>query len=115
MRALAVPDGSLGGIVARYSIIHLPRDDVPSAVCEFRRALDTGGALLLAVHIGTGEIHTDEFRGETVSVDATLFSRDELVRYVEDAGFELDIVRQRPPESDEFQAEKLYVLATASG
>jgi SAM-dependent methyltransferase len=114
MHALEVEDGAVAGILARYSIIHLPRTEVPPVLREFRRALRSGGALLVAVHVGEGEIHVDDFRGSEVAVDATLFGRDELVGHVEEAGFAIASVSQRPPEDDEYRADKLYVLARAS-
>jgi SAM-dependent methyltransferase len=113
MRALPVAAGSLGGIVARYSIIHLGRDHVPGALREFRRALRAGGRLMVVVHIGTGAVHVDEFRGHPVPMDATLFERQELEGLVEGSGFALELVHRRPPLAHEYQAEKLSLLALA--
>ena len=47
MTALDLPDGSVAGIVAWWSIIHLPREVVPQAFAEFHRVLAPGGVLLL--------------------------------------------------------------------
>lgn len=63
MRELGIPAGSLAGIVAFYSVIHLPRQQVPVALAEFGRVLRPHGVLLLAVHGGTGEISSEEFLG----------------------------------------------------
>ncbi|GAB2634161.1 class I SAM-dependent methyltransferase [Prescottella soli] len=48
MDALDLADGTLGGIVAWYSIVHAPPQDMPSYFAEFRRVLTPGGHLLLA-------------------------------------------------------------------
>ncbi|MGP3690249.1 class I SAM-dependent methyltransferase [Streptomyces sp. IBSNAI002] len=48
MDALALADGTLGGIVCWYSVIHAPPRDMPSYLAEFRRVLAPGGTLLLA-------------------------------------------------------------------
>jgi SAM-dependent methyltransferase len=48
MTALEAADGSLGGVVARYSVIHTPPERVPAVLAEFRRVLAPGGRLLLA-------------------------------------------------------------------
>ena len=42
MLALATPDAAWGGIVAFYSIIHLPPEARPQALAEFYRALQPG-------------------------------------------------------------------------
>jgi SAM-dependent methyltransferase len=57
LRELPVPGGSLAGIVAFWSVIHLLRPQIPVALAEFRRALAPGGSLLIAMHgpvIGEG-------------------------------------------------------------
>ncbi|MBO2463393.1 class I SAM-dependent methyltransferase [Actinomadura violacea] len=42
-----VPDGSLGGVLAWYSIIHTPPAQVPELLAAFHRMLAPGGHLLL--------------------------------------------------------------------
>jgi SAM-dependent methyltransferase len=46
--ALGVADGSLGGVLSRYSIIHLPPERLPAVTAEFGRVLAPGGHLLLS-------------------------------------------------------------------
>jgi len=54
------PAGSWAGIVAFYSIIHLPREQVASTPVEWARVLRPGGLLLLAAHLGNDTLHLDE-------------------------------------------------------
>lgn len=51
---LDLPDGSLGGVVAWYSLIHMPPADLPRAFAEFHRVLAPGGHLVTAFKIGDG-------------------------------------------------------------
>lgn len=44
---LGVPDGSLGGVLAWFSLIHTAPADVPAALAAVARALRPGGRLLL--------------------------------------------------------------------
>lgn len=46
-------DGALGGVLAWYSLIHLPPADVPAVLREFARVLRPGGGLLLGLFDGT--------------------------------------------------------------
>ena len=48
MTALAAVDETWAGITAFYSIIHIPRGDMPKALRELRRVLMPGGLLLLS-------------------------------------------------------------------
>ncbi|MFI6325704.1 class I SAM-dependent DNA methyltransferase [Nonomuraea sp. NPDC050556] len=48
MEAVDVEDGALAGVLARYSIIHTPPEEVPAAFAEFARVLAPGGHLLIS-------------------------------------------------------------------
>ncbi len=111
MRSLPVADGSLAGIVAFYSVIHLPRPELPAALGEFRRVLAPGGTLLIAMHGGTGETGADDWFDRDVSVRATLVELLELDHLLTDAGFTIAQRHQRDPYLSEHPTRRLYVLA----
>ena len=68
MAALDIADGSLGGIVSRYSIIHTPPEDVPAILAEFRRVLAPGGCALISFP------GTDDATPPTVPYDHSVFT-----------------------------------------
>ena len=112
MRDLTFGDGTLAGITAFYSIIHIPRDEIPAVLAEQRRLLIPGGLLLLAFHDGDRVEHIDEFLGEAVSLDFVFFTRAEMEDHLNTAGFELVWGRQRHPYPDvEAQTERIYLLS----
>jgi SAM-dependent methyltransferase len=112
MRRLDAAEGSVGAILSLYALIHLRRDAVVPALEELYRVLMPGGRLLLACHRGQGEVHATERFGQRVLLDATLFEPEELARYVSDAGFIVNETLIRQPYDFEYQAEKIYILAT---
>ncbi|MGW4809149.1 class I SAM-dependent methyltransferase [Kitasatospora sp. NPDC004272] len=59
LTALPLADGSLGAILARYSLIHLPPAQLPAVIAELRRVLAPGGLLL------TGFFAADPALGDT--------------------------------------------------
>ncbi len=112
MRSLNVADASWGGIVAFYSIIHIPRDEVVAVLSEFKRVLRPSGALLLAFHIGQDIIHLEEWWGETVTLDFVFFQLDEMQAYLATAGFEIEAVIERAPYIHaEHPSRRAYILA----
>ena len=113
LRSLPVPDGHLGGITAFYSLIHLARAALPDVFAELRRVLREGAPLLIAVHAGAGGLHADEFLGQPVDLDATLYDRDELASLLEQRGFRIDAIDQRDPYPFEHPTDRLYALAAA--
>ncbi len=111
MCALPAGDGSLAGIVAFYSMIHLPRPRIPAALLEFRRVLAPGGALLIAMHGGIGETGSDAAFGLPVPVRATLVSLDEISGIAESAGYTIRERHERAPYPGEYPSPRLYLWA----
>jgi SAM-dependent methyltransferase len=114
MRELPAADSSLAGIIAFYSVIHLPAGQVPTALAEFRRALAPGGLLLIAMHGGAGVASSDNWFGRNVQVQASLWSLAELVTATEASGFTIVRQRARQPYPGEHATERLYIWAAAS-
>jgi SAM-dependent methyltransferase len=108
LRALSLADGSLAGMVAFYSLIHLQRSEAEGALRELARVLISGGFLLLAFHGGEGAVHVDDWFGRGVSVDATLYRPDEMAIYMEAAGFAVETITTRPPYEFEYQTPRVY-------
>lgn len=101
MTALDLPDGGLRGIVARYSIIHLPPDQLPLAFSEFHRTLDRGGHLLLAFQVGDERIHVQHAYGHAVSADAYRLLPDRIADLLTLAGFTVIARLLREPDHAE--------------
>ena len=112
MRALDVPDASMDGILSFYAIIHLKREDVLPALTEMNRVLKPGGKLLLSFHAGEGELHRDEWYARPVSIDVTLFEKEEMSGYMEAAGFEVERLAEREPYEFEYPTRRVYAFAT---
>jgi ubiquinone/menaquinone biosynthesis C-methylase UbiE len=52
LRDLDVPDASLHGVLAWYSLIHVPPNEMPAVLSEIARALAPGGRLLMGFFEG---------------------------------------------------------------
>jgi SAM-dependent methyltransferase len=111
MTALDQPDGAFSGIVCFYAVIHLPRGRAPTALGEMHRTLTAGGELLVSAHGGRGTLHADEMLEHRVSLDATLFSLNELTGLVAGAGFTVREAHERAPYEEELATPRLYVWA----
>jgi SAM-dependent methyltransferase len=112
MLALDVADAAWAGIVAFYSIIHVPRKEVVRALCELKRVLRPGGLLLLAFHIGDDLIHRDELWGHEVCIDFLLFRPEEMTDYLRSAGYEIEEILLRDPYPDvEYPSWRAYIFA----
>ncbi|WP_191255705.1 class I SAM-dependent DNA methyltransferase [Amycolatopsis oliviviridis] len=101
MTALDLPDGELGGLVAWWSIFHLPPELLPAVFAEFRRTLAPGGRLLVGFHVGDERLSPETAYGHPVTYDAYLLEPGRIADLLGQAGFEVTARlamegRQRP-------------------
>ena len=112
MLHLEIPDQAWAGIIAFYSIIHIPHADLDRAFGELRRVVRPGGVLLLSFHVGNDTIHLDEWWGQSVCVDFFFFESAQITRHLATAGFEVEEVIEREPYLDvELQTRRSYIFA----
>jgi len=112
MMALDIPDEAWVGIVAFYSLIHIPRADMVQALRELRRVLRPGGVLLLSFHIGDETLHLDDWWGEKVCLDFFFFRSTEMASYLTAADFEVEEIVEREPYPEvEHQSRRSYIFA----
>jgi SAM-dependent methyltransferase len=115
MAALDVADASWGGIVAFYSIIHLPRTQIASVLREFWRVLRPGGEVLLAFHIGDEVRHLDALWEQPISLDFLFYQREWIEEQLRTAGFEIkESVEREPYEGFEVETRRAYIRASKS-
>ena len=110
MLSIDLPDASLAGILSFYAIIHLKREDVTRALQEMHRVLKPGGRILISFHGGEGELHRDEWYGKHVSIDVTLFQKDEMAGFLRAAGFEFERMAERAAYEFEYPTQRLYAF-----
>jgi hypothetical protein len=113
MRALPIRSGTCAGVLVFYSMIYEAADGVRAALAEFRRVLDRGGALLIAVHAGDGVRHFTDYKGIPVDITVHLRDPDGFATLVRSAGFTLQACELRQPYAFEHATDRLYVLALA--
>jgi SAM-dependent methyltransferase len=111
MTGLDLPDGHLGGIVAMYSIIHIPPDVLPDVFAEFHRALAPGGHLMLAFQAGDERRHVTEAFGRAVSVDAYRLPPDRVAGLLTEAGLIMSAQLVREPYEGLETDQRAYLLA----
>jgi SAM-dependent methyltransferase len=91
MTDLDLADQSVVGIVAFWSVIHVPDDAVPGVFEEFRRVLRPQGLLLVGFHVGDETRHTSEgYTGRPVNVDSHRRRPGTMTGWLRDAGFTIE-------------------------
>lgn len=110
MLALNQPDAFLGGLLAYYSIIHIPWDLRPQLLAEFYRVLAPGAPLMLTFQIGPEHNHRRDFLGTPIDISWYRQQPGELTNLLGDAGFSLWASAVREAEGTE-TCPQGYILA----
>ncbi|MFC4056672.1 class I SAM-dependent DNA methyltransferase [Planomonospora corallina] len=109
MTELDLPDACLGGVLAWYSTIHAPPEQLPGVAAEFHRVLAPGGHLLLAFMSGDRSMRTVEPYDHKVA-PAYRWPLDLFADLLAGAGFEVAARLLREPEGGERHPQG-YLLA----
>ena len=91
MTDLRLDDASVAGLVAWYSLIHVPDDEIGSVFAQFRRVVRPGGPVLFGFHVGdTSRLKTDGYGGHPMKVYVHRREPAQLASWLEDAGFAVE-------------------------
>lgn len=112
MTSLDLPNETLSGIVALYSVIHVPDDHLPTVFAEFHRVLVPGGQVLLAFQAGdeTEHLHLAERFGHPIDLDYHWHTPDTVAERLTEAGLQPVTRVLREPQGEEKRA-RAFLLA----
>ncbi len=113
MRLLPIRSGSCAGAVAYYSVQHLPRAHIGDLFKEVRRVLAPTALIVLATHLGEGEVYSGALLGHTFEpVGGTLYRESELPSLLTNHSFVIHDISYRDPLPHEHQSRRIYLTAT---
>jgi SAM-dependent methyltransferase len=101
MTDLDLADDSVVGIVAFWSVIHVPDHAMPGVFEQFRRVLRPQGLLLVGFHVGDGTRHASEgYTGRPINVDSHRRRPSRIMDWLRDAGFTIEAELVIGPDKD---------------
>ncbi|MFJ5924900.1 class I SAM-dependent DNA methyltransferase [Kitasatospora sp. NPDC092948] len=101
MTDLRLAGGSVAGLLAFWSLVHLPDEVVPAVFGEFRRVLRPGGPLLIGFHVGTGaRLKTQGYGGHPMRVHVHRRRPEQVAAWLRDAGFTVEAHLLTDPDAD---------------
>jgi ubiquinone/menaquinone biosynthesis C-methylase UbiE len=109
MSALPFDDGSIGGAISMYSIVHFPNHDLMDVFKEISRILAPKSYLLVVFQTGARTLHVKEAFDKPVNLT---FYRHEIATVrtlLESAGFTVWMEAVREPDDHE-RARQAYLI-----
>jgi len=101
MTDLDLADDVLVGLIAFWSVIHVPDYAIPGVFEQFRRVLRPQGLLLVGFHVGDETRHTSEgYTGRPVNVDSHRRRPSTMTGWLRDAGFTIEAELVIGPDED---------------
>ncbi|MEU8284257.1 class I SAM-dependent methyltransferase [Micromonospora sp. NPDC048905] len=98
MTRLDLPDDCLTGLLAWFSLIHVPDDEVPAVLAEFRRVLRPGGVVLLGFHAGdSSRLKTQGYGGHPMHVYVHRRPPGRVAAWLDAAGFTVEAEMNHRP------------------
>lgn len=91
MTDLPLADASVTGLLAFWSLIHVPDDAIPAVFAHFRRVVRPGGPLLLGFHVGDeSQLKTQGYGGHPMKVHVHRRLPARTTAWLSDAGFTVE-------------------------
>ncbi|MFR9776525.1 class I SAM-dependent methyltransferase [Micromonospora sp. MS34] len=101
MTDLDLADSSVAGLLAWFSLIHVPDEEVPAVLAHFHRVLRPGGVALLGFHVGDEHrLKTQGYGGHPMKVYVHRRPAERVAAWLCDAGFTVEAqLLHRPDEN----------------
>ena len=91
MTDLDLADSSVCGLLAWFSLIHIPDDEIPKVLAHFHRVLRPEGAVVLAFHVGDEHrLKTQGYGGHPMNVFVHKRPPARVAAWLRDAGFTVE-------------------------
>jgi SAM-dependent methyltransferase len=101
MTDLDLADASVAGLLAFWSLIHIPDEAVPVVLKEFRRVVRPGGLVLIGFHAGEGSrLKTEGYGGHPMNVYVHRRTPARVSEWLREAGFTVEAELLIGPLSD---------------
>ena len=112
MRRINYLDNFFDGLLAAYSLIHIPTEEILDTLRGFKKILKPNGSMMIIAQGGEPDKFVDEplKKGEKIFIN--FFTKERLSKLVARAGFEIEYQEEIPmQDSDSLSDRVIYTIA----
>lgn len=114
MLALPHDDAAFAGVVAWYSTIHVPDEELPTALSELARVLRPGGHLMLGFQVGDEPRHMTSALGHDLDLVFHRRRPERMAALLADAGVPVRVTTVRSAQDGEL-TDQAFLMAGKPG
>ena len=101
MTELELPDASVGGLLAYWSLVHMPDAALPGVFAHFRRVVRAGGPVVVGFHVGEGaRLKSEGYGGHPMKVYVHRRQPAQVAGLLREAGFAVEAQLLLSPDAD---------------
>ncbi|MCP2324454.1 SAM-dependent methyltransferase [Hamadaea flava] len=101
MTELPLADASVAGLLAFWSLIHIPDELIPTVFAHFRRVLRPGGPMLVGFHVGDGSrLKTEGYGGHPMKVHVHRRRPERVADWLRESGFTVEATLTLSPYAE---------------
>ena len=101
MTELDLPDASVAGLLAFWSLVHIPDSALPEVFAQFRRVLRAGGPLVVGFHAGEGSrLKSEGYGGHPMKVYVHRRQPAQVAALMREAGFTVEAQLLLSPDAE---------------
>lgn len=110
MRKLCFKRESFDGMLAAYSLIHIPSEDIPKTMLGFYKILRPGGVILIIAQKGEPDRIVEEPLKESEKIFINFFSQKRLSDYILNAGFQIVLIKEQSIQDSGSLSDKVIFV-----
>lgn len=112
MRKLKFRNSSFDGLMAPYSLIHIPSKEIPQTLRGFIRVLRPNGHILIIAQQGEADKIVNESLKEGEKMFINFFTKGRLSKFLEDVGFKIEYLEEIKSQDPSSMSDRIiYAIA----
>jgi ubiquinone/menaquinone biosynthesis C-methylase UbiE len=112
MRKIKFNDKKFDGIIFSYSLIHIPKNQMPKTLKRFSKIIKSNGYIYISLQLGhSKEAYINDPFGKNEKLFLNIMSLIEVKVLLKNAGFKIIFETKMKPKKNQLNFTKLFIFA----
>lgn len=112
MRKIKSNDKKFDGIISSYSLIHIPKNEMPKTLKGFNKIIKSNGYIYISLQLGSsGEVYINNPFGQNEKLFLNIVSLNEIKVLLKNAEFKIIFKTIMKPKKNQLKFTKIFIFA----